>query len=300
MDQFLTIAILVGLLYSLVTIGLGVSFRVLNYPDLTLEGALVFGATASLLVLQATGSSSLSIFSGMAAGGVAGALTATIHLVFRVSKLLSGIVTAAVLYSVNIRLLGNLSVVRHTRGATLFTRDEFTAQDQPSSILLLLGIVSAVVVLLAVLFRSRAGLLLRGLGEDERFVAAQGHSPKLYLTAGLMLANALIGLCGSLLFHFHRVVDVNMVAGTLVAALAAMMIGETACPARAVWHHISGCVVGTIVYQAFVTLVLFGLGGTLENLVIASDVRLLTGLCLIIPSLVVLRRRSHRLFASNW
>lgn len=299
MASILTTAILVGLLYSLVTIGLCLAFRVLDYPDLTLEGGMVFGATASLLTLRATGNVALSLVAGLAAGAAAGAITASLHLFLGVSKLLSGIVTSALLYSVNIRLLGELSVVRYSNGTTLFTPDSYTAQPQLKSILLLLVIVGSSVVLLALFFRTKAGLLLRGLGEDERFVTAQGANPKIYLVGGLAAANALIGLCGALVFHFHRVVDVNLTAGMLIAALAALVLGETLIRSRDLWQYLCACVVGTVAYQAFVTFVLFGMGRAMSDVIIASDVRLLTGLCFVVPC-VLLRRRRYRLFYSRW
>jgi len=297
--SILTTAVLVGLLYSLVTIGLCVAFRVLDYPDLTLEGGMVFGAAASLLTLQATGNVSLSLLAGLVAGAMAGGITASLHLFLGVSRLLSGIVTAALLYSVNIRLLGKLSVVRYSNGPTLFTPNPYVAQPQLKSIFLLLLIAGSFVVLLALFFRTRAGLLLRGMGEDERFVIAQGANPKAYLVGGLAVANALIGLCGALVFHFHRVVDVNLTAGMLIAGLAALVLGETLIPSRYLWQYLCACVVGTLAYQAFVTLVLFGMGRVLSDVIIASDVRLLTGLCFVGPY-VVLRRRRYRLFYSRW
>lgn len=297
--SILTTAVLVGLLYSLVTVGLCLAFRVLDYPDLTLEGGMVFGATASLLTLQATGNVILSLLAGLAAGAAAGAMTASLHLFLGVSRLLSGIVTAAFLYSVDIRLLGKVSVVRYSSGPTLFTPDPYIAQPQLKCILLLLAIVGSVVILLSLFFRTRAGLLLRGLGEDERFVTVQGANPKIYLVGGLAAANALIGLCGALVFHFHRVVDVNLTAGMLIAALAALVLGETLIPSRYVWQYLCACIVGTLVYQAFVTFVLFGMGRAMSDVIIASDVRLLTGLCFVVPC-VLLRYRRYRLFYSRW
>lgn len=308
MADLLTIAILVGLLYSLVTVGLAVAFRILNYPDLTLEGSLVFGATACWIAVQTTHNVLLSLLFGLIAGGLAGAATGVLHVYFNVSKLLSGIIIAAVLYSLNIRFLAlfsegsslsGMSNVHYSKGPTLFTADAFSSPRELQSILILALIVGCFLVALAFFFRTRVGLLLRGLGENDRFLTAQGANPKVYLIVGLVSANAMIALSGGLVFHFNRVVDVNMTAGMLIAALAAMMIGETMVPSRRIWHHLCACVVGTIIYHAFVTLVLFFLGRVMTDVVIATDIRLLTGLCLIVTCVVVKRRR-YKLFASTW
>lgn len=295
---FLT-ASLVSLLYVPVTIGLAMAFRLLNYPDLTCEGSFMFGGALSLFALEAGCPPSLSMLCGVAGGFVAGALTAVLHTRLKVSRLLSGIITSAILYSVTIRLLGGRANKRVTK-ATIFDALDIGNLDLQD--LLVAGIVAVVALGFCwALYRSRLGRVLRALGDQAWFCVSLGKDPKLFLVVGLGMANAVIALAGATLVHFKRVCDVNMAFGVLVAALAGLVLGETVYAAKSVWTHSAMCLVGTGIYNVALGAFYFDWGIGIERVVLPSDVRLVTGLLLILPAIILLRVRGrYKLFNSNW
>jgi putative ABC transport system permease protein len=295
---FLTAA-LVSLLYAPVTIGLAIAFRTLNFPDLTCEGSFMFGGAISLFALDAGCPASLSICCGLLGGFIAGALTAVLHTHLKVSRLLSGIITSAILYSATIHLLSGQANRRVTR-ATIFDAPRFDSLDLTN--LVVASLVTGLVLTFCwALYRSRLGRILRAIGDQQRFCVSLGRNPKAYLIVGLGVANALIGLAGATLVHFKRVCDVNMGFGVLVAALAGLVLGETVYSARSVWTHSAMCLVGTAIYNVALGAFYFDWGIGIEKFILPSDVRLVTGLLLILPAVILLRvRRRYRLFNSSW
>lgn len=299
MFGLLLTAALVSLLYAPVTIGLAMAFRLLNYPDLTCEGSFMFGGALSLFALEAGWPSLLAIVVGAIGGFIAGSLTALLHTQLRVSRLLSGIITSAILYSVTIHLLRGQANKRVTK-ATIFDALDIGNLDLQN--LLVAAIIAAVALVFCwALYRSRLGRVLRALGDQEWFCVSLGRNPKMYLIVGLGLANALIALAGATLVHFKRVCDVNMGFGVLVAALAGLVLGETVYSARSVWTHSAMCLVGTGIYNIALGAFYFDWGIGMERFVLPSDVRLVTGLLLILPAIILLRVKGrYKLFNSNW
>lgn len=300
MVSLLGTAVLVGLLYSLFTIGLSISFRVLNYPDITLEGSVILGGALSFNALNAGIDPFTALLVGAIGGAVAGVFTATQYLYLGVSKLLSGIITTAILYSINIRLLGGRANARFENIQSVF--DLLNPLHNRNIDILVLGLIAVLIVgACTVLFTTRAGLLLKALGNNEAFVVSLGQNPKLVALFGLAVSNAIIGLGGAILVQYKSTCDVNMSFGLLISALAAMILGETIFQARRMWHYLIGAIIGTIVYNLAIVLVLFSWSSQWERIVIASDVRLVTGLLLIVPTLLKLKWGSKfRLFKSDW
>lgn len=292
-------ALLVGLLYAPITIGLALSFRLLNYPDLTCEGSVMFGGAVAFVALHNGVHPILTLLLALVAGMGAGAVTASLHSYVRVSKLLSGIISTAILYSVTIRLLGGKSNLRVSK-ETIF--DVINPHEMALlDITMAFVIVGLIFVACFFLFRSYPGRILRALGDNERYVTSLGKNPRLYLILGLSISNGIIGLCGGVLSHFKHVCDVNMSFGLLIGALAAMVIGETIYAARTVWQYIIVCVIGTFAYNIAVGAIYFNWGTRIENLIHPSDVRMVTGLLLIVPAVISLRFRTrYKIFKSDW
>jgi putative ABC transport system permease protein len=294
------VAVLVGLLYSLFTIGLSISFRVLNYPDLTLEGSVIFGGALSFVALKSGLPPFPSLIIGALGGAIAGAFTGIQYLYLGISKLLSGIITTAVLYSINIRLLGGKANVRFENINGIFDAIT-TSRSRSIEISLLAFIVLAIIFICYLLFTTKLGLLLRVVGDNESFIVALGQNPKVIILTGLVIANTIVGLGGAVLIQYKNTCDVNMSFGLLIGAFAAMVLGETFLQARTIWHYLASNIAGTITYNLAIALVLFSWNSNWEKLIIASDVRLVTGLLLIIPT--ILRNKGEgrfMLFKSEW
>jgi len=299
MAALLWTAALVTLLYAPVTIGLAVAFRLLNYPDLTCEGSFIVGGALSFVALQAGLPPILSLVVALVGGMAAGAFTGWLHTQLRVSRLLSGIITAAILYSLTMRLLGGRAN-RWIATGTVF--DTIHLKNTSIGDFIVAGLIAyLVLVLCAFLYVSHFGRVLRALGDQEWFCVSLGKNPATLLIAGLSISNALIALSGAILMQFKHVCDVNMGSGVLISALAGLVLGETVHSARSVWGHTVMCVVGTGIYNIALGAFYFDWELGIERFILPSDVRLVTGLLLIIPALILLRVKGrYRLFNSSW
>ena len=299
-DLFQT-AVLVGLLYCLFTIGLSISFRIINYPDLTLDGSTILGGVICINALYFGLNPFICLLMGFVFGALAGVFTGILYLYAHVSKLLSGIITTAVLYSLNIRFLGGKSNVRLTNEDTIFTLLN-SANSTTVSILVLIVGVFLVLLFLLIVFRSRIGYLLRILGDNERYVSTLGKNPKKYTLIGLALANGIIGLGGALLVQYKGTCDVNMSFGLLVSSLAAMMLGESVFNSKSLIQYFLFAISGAVLYSIIIGLVLYSWTPNWEKYILASDVRMFTGLLLIGLAILAKYKRKGKsiLFNSNW
>lgn len=297
--SWLEVGFLVGLLYAPVAIGLAWSFRILNYPDLTCEGTFILSGALSIVVLNNTGSTLLAVLSAIAAGVLSGGLTAVINLHFKVSRLLSGIISWAILYSITIRLLGGMSNIR-AQSPTLF--NNFNSNNTEHADLLIALVATLLATIVAVLLSiSRWGRLVKASGDQPWFVTSLGLSQSTITLAGLALANGFIGYAGAVVCQYRGICDVNMGAGILIAGLAAVILGEAVINARRVSQHIASVVCGAIFYNLAISAFYFDWGIGLESLFLPSDVRFFSGLLLLIPAAIVARRNGrYRLYSSEW
>lgn len=213
-----------GALYGIVAIAVVVSFRFLSFPDLTIDGSFVLGG-----VLAAKGIISgypLLAVTALAVGGgfLAGTGTATIHRILGINKFFAGILSAMVLYSVNLRLLSkaNLSVFGHP---TIFS--PFSTHAVWLTVACTVFLV-AVVLLVALAFRTRPGLLIRGVGENPNVLRLGKGGAYLLVAIGLGASNALAALAGALVVQYQSFVDVNMGVGVTITGFAALFVGEAA------------------------------------------------------------------------
>jgi putative ABC transport system permease protein len=274
--------VLLGLCFSGIALGLVVSLRFLNFPDLTIEGSVPLGGSVGGVVLVHTGSFSLAILAAVASGALAGCFTATLHVFFGVGKLLSGILMLAALYSISLRVLGgsNLSLLR-TNGAwtrfDLFDRqlsDSFGVSIDPWKIGFLSLLICSLAMAIIWFFNARPGIAVRAVGDNERVLPMMGRDARHFKYVGLALANCLGALAGCLVAFNQGFADVGMGQGGLVLGLAGLILGEQTLgrimgSRRLVVALVFGAVFGSILYQCALSLS-FQIG------VRASDVKLLT------------------------
>ena len=213
-----------GFLYVLAVFGIVISFRMMNFPDLTVDGSFTLGA-AVLAVLLSNGYSILiSIIAAVIAGFIAGMATALLNRKLGISKILSGILIMLILYSINLRIMGkaNISLLRID---TIFT--PFETLNNSLLLLFLFGI--AAIVLLALLYFSitKLGLFIRATGDNEFMVRSQGVNTDWIFIIGIGLSNALIAFSGAMVAQSQGFADVSMGIGMIITALAALIIGES-------------------------------------------------------------------------
>ncbi len=297
--SWLEVGLLVGLLYSPVALGLSWSFRTLNYPDLSCEGTFVFAGASTIAVLNHTHSVTLSVLSAFVCGGVAGVMTAGFHIIFGVSRLLSGVITWGILYSLAIRVMSGLSNLPATDG-TIFSilggNESIFRELVPAA-----SAVGIIYLSIVAISRSQFGRTSRALGDQPWFVVSMGASPGLIQTAGLGFSNSIIGIGAALVVHYRGVSDINMATGLLVSGLAAMILGEAVVNARTVSGHLLSVIVGSIVYNLAISAFYYDWNMTIGQIMLPSDVRLVSAVLLLVSAAVVSKLRSrYKLYASEW
>ena len=267
-------ALTIGAILSLLALGVFVSFRVFDFPDITADGSITLGAavTAALIVRQAD--PVLATIAGCGCGALAGILTGLIHTRFGINKLLSGILTMTALYSVNLHIMGrsnvpllsevSLATLAESLGNVLFRRStmnvlgwEVAARDL--SMLICAG---AAVVLVCtavyVFFRTNLGTAMQAAGENPQLIRALGVNVENMIVLGLMLSNALVALAGALLAQYQGFADVQMGIGMVVWGLASVIIGEALVGTRQIGFVIAGAVMGSVLFRLLVALALRG------------------------------------------
>lgn len=251
-------AIEVGLIFSLVAIAIYISFRVLNFPDLTVDGSFPLGAAVSAVLISDLNLNPFAAsLASILSGAVAGAVTGYLNVKLRVIQILAGILVMTALYSLNLRIMGRPNI------ALLGQVDVFTAvrgviKTSPSAaiILTLIFAVTLVVVLLVAFFASQLGLAMRGTGANPRMARANGVADGHMIILGLAISNGVAAFAGSLFAQSQGYADVTMGIGTIVVGLAALIVGEGLMPARTVVLALSACIGGSVLYRLAITLAL--------------------------------------------
>jgi len=277
-------AIEIGLIFGLVALGVYLSFRVINFPDLTVDGSFPLGGAVAAALIVAGTDPFLATAAAILAGAAAGALTAWLNVRLRIMQLLASILVMIALYSVNLRVMGKPNVAL-INDPTVFTTFEFVGlPDYVLKPLVLLVIVIAAKALIDLFFASESGLAMRATGGNPRMARAQGISTDRQTIVGLGLSNALVALAGALFVQSQGGADISMGIGTIVIGLAAVIIGETILPARSLVVTTAACIVGALLYRFFIALALnsdlIGLQAQDLNLVTA----LLVAFALLVPA----------------
>jgi putative ABC transport system permease protein len=213
-----------GFLYVIAVFGVVISFRLLDFPDMTIDGSFTLGGAVLAVMLTNGYSIILAVLTAMFAGFIAGLMTAFLNRKLGISKILSGILIMLILYSINLRIMGksNISLLRTD---TMFT--PFEALGGGVVNLFLFGIAIVILVGLLYLAITKLGLFLRATGDNEFMVRSQGVNTNAVFFIGIGFSNALIALCGAMVSQNQGFADVSMGIGMIITALAALIIGES-------------------------------------------------------------------------
>lgn len=242
-------AIEVGLLFALVALGVYLSFRILQFPDLTVDGSFPLGAAVCASMIVVGYDPFLSTFIAAIAGALAGVVTAWLNVRLKILHLLASILTMIALYSINLRIMGrpNVALLGET---TVFTPLE--SLDMPTYVALpiaLAVLVFIVKIALDLFLKSEIGLAMRATGENPRMASAQGIQTNRYIIGGMALSNALVALAGALFAQSQGAADVTLGVGVIVVGLAAVIGGEAVINTRTVFRATLACVIGSIIYR---------------------------------------------------
>ena len=278
-------AIEIGLIFALVALGVYISFRLLRFPDLTVDGSFPLGGAVCAVLIAAGYNPWLATLAATAAGAVAGMVTGWLNVKLKIMDLLASILMMIALYSVNLRIMGGPNVPLINDPTIFNMLQPESMDDYVFRPLLLLVIVIAAKLALNWFFATQRGLAIRATGSNARMARAQGVNTGGMILLGMAVSNGLVGLAGAMFVQTQGGSDISMGIGTIVIGLAAVIVGESILPSRKIIWATLAVVIGAIVYRFFIAAALnsdfIGLKAQDLNLVTA----VLVTIALLIPQL---------------
>ncbi len=265
-----------GLLYAFMALGVYMTFRILDFPDLTVDGSFTTGAAIAAVMITNGYSPILASLSGFGGGLIAGACTGLLHTKGKINGLMSGILMMIALYSINYRIMRKPNI-------SVYGMDSIFTSVEPLVIAPIIAIV--VLVLLNRFLYSDIGLALRATGDNERMIRSFGANTDRTKIVGISLSNGFVALSGALVAQQTSFADMSVGVGMIVIGLASVIIGEAVFGARNVIHHTISVVLGSIIYRIVVAIAL-----RVEWLD-TSDMKLITAIIVIIALVLPSMRR---------
>ncbi len=268
-----------GLIYGVVAIGIYLTFRTIDFPDLTCDGSFVLGAAMSAVLIKHGYNPYFALMCSVVAGSLAGVLTGILHTSFKITNLLSGILVAYMLYSINLDVMGGVPNIALIKNVTIFTH-----MNPLVMLLFICGLVSAVI---SYVLSTDFGLALQSIGQNKRMAMNGGIRIDHMTVIGLALSNGLIGLGGGLFCQHEGFSDITQGLGTVIVGLAGVMIGEKLLPFRSPIAVILSCLFGSIIYRLVVAFALHTEWLGLQT----KDLNLITGVMIVCVMLIPMKRK---------
>ncbi|GAB6100611.1 ABC transporter permease [Halanaerocella petrolearia] len=245
-----------GLVFAIMALGVYLSFRILDFPDLTVDGSFPLGAAVAARLILAGQPPLLATVVAFICGMVAGMITGLLNTKLKITGLLSGILTMTALYSINLRVMGraNIPLLGKPKVFGLF---DFLNLSERMSILLFFVVTVAIIKLAIDWFlNTELGLALRATGDNKDMIRSLGVNTDNTVILGLALSNGLVALAGALVAQYQGFTDVKMGIGMIIIGLASVIIGETVVRKKGIKWATLGVVVGSIIYRGVITLAL--------------------------------------------
>jgi putative ABC transport system permease protein len=267
-----------GMIFGIVAIGVYLTFRVINFSDLTCDGSFVLGAAVSSILLKSGCNPFLALLAAVVSGTIAGLCTGMLNIYLKVTAILSGILIGFMLYSVNLKVMQGVPNLTLINEVTIFTG---------YSPLVILALVSLTIWFLVSYFLvTNVGLALRSTGQNSLLSTTNGVKIEYMTMTGLALGNACVALGGALFSQHQGFVDISQGIGTIITGLAAVMLGEKLLPFRSPWIMIAACFLGSFIYRIFVSYALHS-----EVLGLSTqDLNLITGALIVMVMLIPTRK----------
>ncbi len=246
-----------GFIYALMALGVLVTYLILDFPDLTVDGSFPLGGAVGSSLLISGAPPAAALLAAAAAGAAAGLLTGLIHVKLKIRALFSGIIVMTALYSINLRITGGSALISIPRDkVTLFRNNALASALPDGTATLALAILMALIVKLSLdlFFRTRLGYLLRAAGDNGRVVTALGRDVGNVKILGLAMANALVALSGAVLCQQQRLFEISMGTGATVLALASVIIGVNLLRRAERIRDTTKVILGALIYKACYSL----------------------------------------------
>ena len=256
-----------SLIFAIMVLGVYISFRILNFPDMTVDGTFPLGAAISAKLLTLGVNPYLTLLVALVAGAAAGAVTGLSHVKLKVKDLLAGILVMTALYSVNLRVMGKSNI-------PLFEEDNIFNTEYSMMITIVVLILISKFIL-DYLLKTKFGFALKALGDNENLIVSLGLNEEKYKIYGLMIANAFVAFSGAVLAQYQGFADVGMGTGIIVIGLASIIIGDTLFGKRRRFAGTTIVIIGSILYRGVIAV-------TLSMGMDASDLKLITSVIVIV------------------
>ena len=281
-----------GIIWGIMTLGVYITFKVLDFPDLTVDGSFALGGAVSAILISNGMNPFITLIFAFLAGSLAGLATGILNTKLQIPGILSGILTMIALYSINIRVMGGRPNIPLLGMATSLTIIQNILSLSKVLSDLLVGFVFSffIVLIMYWFFGTEMGCAIRATGNNEKMIRALGVDTNIMKTIGLMISNALVSLSGALVTQSQGYADVGMGTGTIVVGLASVIIGEVIFGNRFNFlYKLSSIVMGSIIYRIIIAIVLqLGLK--------ATDLKLLTAIIVAIAlSVPVLNKKATKI-----
>ncbi|MFZ4450486.1 ABC transporter permease [Salibacterium aidingense] len=302
-------AIETGIIYALMALGVYLSFRVLDFPDLTVDGSFVTGAAVAAMFIVNGQPPLAATILGMAAGFLAGCITGLLHTKGKINPLLSGILMMIALYSINLRIMGGQSNVPLLNESTLFTSitglwNGFGISQPVNQFLSTIGITNPSIIIFALILtlvikfltdyflKTEIGLALRATGDNKRMIRSLSANTDGLIILGIGLSNALVALSGALVAQHGGFADAGMGIGMIIIGLASVIIGEALFGTKSIARITLAVIGGAVIYRIVVSLALR------VDFLETGDMKLITAVivigALITPKVLESRREKRR------
>ena len=238
-----------GLLFSIVSMGVYITYKILDFPDLSVDGTYPLGSAITAVLLVNGVNPWLAIIISSAGGAIAGWITAFLHVKLKISNLMSGILVMIALYSVNLRIMGKSNMPLFSTN-TIFKNADF----QPIFIIIIIVVICKIII--DTFLKTKRGFLLMAVGDNEQVVSSLGINKNSVKVLGLMLSNGLVGMAGTIQAQKYGYADVNMGQGIVVMGLATVVIGLTIFSKISFMKCTTISILGAIIYKVAIAIAL--------------------------------------------
>ena len=251
MNSVLMESIVTGLIFSILTIGVVITFKILDFPDMSVEGTFPLGAFAFAKMLTLGMNPLLAMVVSLIACGLGGYITYVLFRKFKIQAILAGILTMTFLYSVNLRITG-------TPNVTFFDyKTVFQLFESVPKIVILIIITLIIKIILDWFLKTEKGYLLLATGDNETLVKSLGKNPDKYIAIGLIISNALAALGGALMAQSNGYADITMGQAIIVSALASVIIGDAFLKSASFLNRTTRAIIGAIIYRIIYGIALY-------------------------------------------
>ena len=271
-----------GMIYAVLALGVFLSFRTLNMPDLTVDGSIVTGMAVSAIICAGGGNAFAALAGAFVGGALAGLATGLLHTKLKIQAILAGILVMMASYSVNLRIMGKTPNIPLTKSETIYKIADRLLDSTYGGIIMNLLLLAVIIAALYLFLQTRLGFVFRATGDNEDMVKACGVSCDSMKLMGLAISNGLVGLAGGMLAQNQAFADINSGMGMMVIGLASVILGEVIFGTKTLLRRLIAAALGAVVYRIIMAQALYlGMESTDMKLVSAAIVAIALSLGLL-------------------